>query len=265
MAVSRYTDRTYDEAYEVEEEEETEEVSPGFSPSSEEPTSSPDEYGNSGVSPEVKELFSYISRFRPVAVPLVDASLRPFIPDYVPAVGDVDAFLKVPRPDGKVDRLGVTRLDEPRAAESDGALLTLQLKKALKVDVLEEVEDKSSVGVRRLHQAHQHPEEINKWIEDVNKMHADLPLPSIQYSRRMPDIDQLMQVWPIEVEAHLTAHPLSSYLTANMDLSTTQLAHLICALLDIPVFSNTIESLHVLFSLYAQVKTNQHYQASQLC
>ena len=26
---------------------------------------------------------------------------KPFIPDYVPAVGDIDAFIKVKRPDGK--------------------------------------------------------------------------------------------------------------------------------------------------------------------
>jgi len=26
---------------------------------------------------------------------------RPFIPDFIPAVGDIDAFIRVPRPDGQ--------------------------------------------------------------------------------------------------------------------------------------------------------------------
>lgn len=28
----------------------------------------------------------------------LDHSLKPFIPDFIPAVGDIDAFLKVPTP-----------------------------------------------------------------------------------------------------------------------------------------------------------------------
>ena len=30
-----------------------------------------------------------------------DRKLKPFIPDFIPAVGEVDGFIKVPRPDGK--------------------------------------------------------------------------------------------------------------------------------------------------------------------
>jgi len=29
----------------------------------------------------------------------LEAKLRPFIPEYIPAIGEVDAFLKMPRPD----------------------------------------------------------------------------------------------------------------------------------------------------------------------
>jgi intraflagellar transport protein 46 len=31
----------------------------------------------------------------------IDTKLKAFIPDYIPAIGEVDAFLKMPRPDGK--------------------------------------------------------------------------------------------------------------------------------------------------------------------
>lgn len=29
----------------------------------------------------------------------LDTKLKPFIPEYIPAVGEVDAFMKIPRPD----------------------------------------------------------------------------------------------------------------------------------------------------------------------
>ena len=294
--VSRYTNQAYDEAYEVEDdeselsEEEEQSISPSsgtlpkprtaahMSPShddhddhfaeSQTPSSSssthhefynPADYAHLPVSAEVKELFNYITRFKPSPVP-IEAPLRPFLPDFVPAVGEVDAFLKVPRPDGKPDGLGTARLDEPSAVESDRALLTLQLKKALKVE-FSDVEE--HLGVKRLHNAEQHADEVDKWIDDVKKMHADLPLPTIQYSRRMPDLEALMQVWPIEVEAHLAANPLTEYIDQLTDFSTTELAKIVCSLLDVPVHNgHIIESLHVLFSLYAQVRSNQHFIAA---
>jgi intraflagellar transport protein 46 len=37
----------------------------------------------------------------------LDAKLKPFIPEYIPAVGEVDAFLKMPRPDGQKEELGL--------------------------------------------------------------------------------------------------------------------------------------------------------------
>lgn len=33
--------------------------------------------------------------------------LMPFIPEYIPAVGGTDEFIKVPRPDGQPDYLGL--------------------------------------------------------------------------------------------------------------------------------------------------------------
>ena len=31
----------------------------------------------------------------------LDATLKAFIPEYIPAVGEVDAYLKIPRPDNE--------------------------------------------------------------------------------------------------------------------------------------------------------------------
>lgn len=65
----------------------------------------PADYAHLNVSAEIKDLFQYIGRYKAHEVDL-DTSLRCFVPDYIPAVGDMDAFLKVPRPDNNPDELG---------------------------------------------------------------------------------------------------------------------------------------------------------------
>lgn len=67
----------------------------------------------------------------------LDFKFKPFVPDFIPAVGDIDAFLKVVPPDVAINGeayqtdlsyLGLTVLDEPAATQSDPALLHLQLR-----------------------------------------------------------------------------------------------------------------------------------------
>uniref|UniRef100_A0A2K5RPC6 Intraflagellar transport protein 46 homolog n=1 Tax=Cebus imitator TaxID=2715852 RepID=A0A2K5RPC6_CEBIM len=53
----------------------------------------PADYEHLPVSAEIKGLFQYISRYTPQLIDL-DHKLKPFIPDFIPAVGDIDAFLK---------------------------------------------------------------------------------------------------------------------------------------------------------------------------
>ena len=59
---------------------------------------------------------------------LPQTRVRPFLPEYVPSLGDMDEFLKVPRPDGKEDLLGLQVLDEPSLKQSDRSVLALKLK-----------------------------------------------------------------------------------------------------------------------------------------
>ena len=58
----------------------------------------------------------------------LDHKLKPFIPDFIPAVGDIDAFITVPRPDAVVDKLGLACIDEPCAKQSDPTVLDLQIR-----------------------------------------------------------------------------------------------------------------------------------------
>ncbi len=55
---------------------------------------------------DVKNLFQYITRYKPQNIDL-ETKLKPFIPDYIPSIGGIDEFIKVPRPDGKPDFLGL--------------------------------------------------------------------------------------------------------------------------------------------------------------
>jgi len=54
----------------------------------------PAEFDHLPVSTELKELFQHIRRYSPQNIEL-DLKLKPFIPDYIPAIGDIDAFIKV--------------------------------------------------------------------------------------------------------------------------------------------------------------------------
>ena len=53
------------------------------------PDYDPKEYANLDVSPDIAELFAYILRYKPHEVEL-ETSLKCFIPDYIPAVGEMD-------------------------------------------------------------------------------------------------------------------------------------------------------------------------------
>ena len=75
----------------------------------------------------------------------------------------------------------------------------------------------------------------------------------------MPDIDGLMQEWPFEVESLLMGCgclPNAELETAD-DIKTY--VDLECAVCDIPIYKSRIQSLHVLFSLYAAFKSSPHF------
>jgi intraflagellar transport protein 46 len=52
------------------------------------------DYAHLNVPDDVRELFQYIGRYKPHNIAL-DTKLKCFIPDYIPSVGEIDAFIKV--------------------------------------------------------------------------------------------------------------------------------------------------------------------------
>ena len=53
----------------------------------------PSDYEYLNVSSDIKDLFGYIVRYTPQTID-IETRFKPFIPEYIPAVGDIDAFLK---------------------------------------------------------------------------------------------------------------------------------------------------------------------------
>ena len=51
------------------------------------------QFSDPSLSAELKELFKHISRYSPQDFDL-ESELKPFLPDYMPAIGDIDAFIK---------------------------------------------------------------------------------------------------------------------------------------------------------------------------
>ncbi|XP_051973945.1 intraflagellar transport protein 46 homolog isoform X3 [Xyrauchen texanus] len=213
----------------------------------------PADYDHLPVSAEIKELFQYITRYTPQTIEL-DHKLKPFIPDFIPAVGDIDAFLKVPRPDGKADNLGLLVLDEPCIKQSDPTVLSLWLSENSKQHNVTEVKVKS------IENPEKNPKAIDNWIESITELHKSKPPATVHYTRPMPDIDNLMQEWPPEFEELLGKVNLP---TADIDCDLAEYVDIICGILDIPVYKNRIQSLHVLFTLYSEFKNSQHFKVAE--
>lgn len=52
------------------------------------------DFATLNVTPEIRDLFQHIERYKPHEVEL-ESTLKCFIPEYIPAIGEMDAFIKV--------------------------------------------------------------------------------------------------------------------------------------------------------------------------
>ena len=117
-------------------------------------------YSGLQVSQDVKEVFEYINRYKPQKIDL-ETKIKPFIPDYIPAVGEVDAFLKMPKPDGTKEDLGITMLDEPALNHEDKTVLELKYVQSKNVARV------APIDVDAIENADKKPKEISRWINSV--------------------------------------------------------------------------------------------------
>lgn len=216
----------------------------------------PADYAHLVVSAEIKGLFEYIGRHKHTDIEL-ETKMKPFIPDYIPAVGEIDAFLKVPPPEGadaKTAALGLVVLDEPAAHQSDPTVLELSLRAVNK----QVISKHATVGT--IEHADKNQARVVKWIQSIEDVHRKKPPPHVHYSRAMPDIEQLMQVWPPEFEELLKSSEFQLPDMNNLDCDVATFAKMVCAIMDIPVYDKVTESLHVLFTLYSEFQNHAYFQ-----
>jgi intraflagellar transport protein 46 len=210
------------------------------------------DYAQLQVSSEIQDIFDYIGRYSALDIAL-DTKMKPFIPDYIPAIGEIDSFIKIPHPDEKIrDDLGLVVLDEPATNQSDPTVLELQLR------VISKQATVAPVTVRSIDSADKNPKKIAKWVQSIEEIHRQKPPPAVDFSVPPPDIDSLMQAWPAEFERALGEIELPN---GTEDLRCEEFARVACAILDIPVHGKLTESLHTLFSLYLEFRNNPHFQS----
>ena len=208
------------------------------------------DYAHLQVSQEIKDLFLYISRYTPQIIDL-EHKVKPFVPDYIPSVGDIDAFVKVPRPDQRQDVLGISVLDEPAANQSDPNVLDLQLRAISKQAA------PRALTVKTLSDVHRNPKGVDSWVDSISELHRNKPAQTVHYNKPMPDVESLMQTWPRQFESLLRDMKLPS---SELDCDLEQYVDIVCALLDIPVQQNRIHALHLLFTLFLEFKSSQHFK-----
>jgi intraflagellar transport protein 46 len=168
----------------------------------------------------------------------------------------VDAFLKMNRPDNLNEDLGLSVLDEPTATGVDPSIFALELSYKLKSKV------GSNFLVKSVENAEKNPQKIQNWVEQITNLHKEKMSSSVTYTKSMPGVESLMQIWPEKMEASLKE---ISFPDESMNISLDNYAKLVCNMLDIPIYdlnSNkaVIEALHVFFTLYSEFKENQHFQ-----
>ncbi|XP_052861923.1 intraflagellar transport protein 46 homolog [Anopheles cruzii] len=215
-------------------------------------------YENIDAPAEVKDLFQYIARYTPQRIS-IDYKLKIFIPEFIPAVGDIDAFLKV-CPPGPVDEnntkklnnhiqnLGLMILDEPCGDQSDSVLLQMKLRSIF----TKPIETPSAI-VRSAR-------DIDRWITEIQALRASqsVQVPNAQQHPHI-NIDNLMSEWPEEVERTLDALGFPS---AKLDCSLAKYIKIICNIFDIPLpaaecQADYIYALYNLFNLFLAIKQQQ--------
>lgn len=217
-------------------------------------SNTPDE--DFGEKSEMASLFGLIAKFQPEPVE-ISVHWKPFVPELVPAIGTIDAFIKVPRPDGELDDLGLVIIDEPSIAQSNPQVLRMELREKYGV-VSPGNESDGYVG--SIEDPVKNYKALESWLESIEEIHRNRPPPTVIYTSKMPEFEDLMEPWPESFEEVLKSLPLP---TSEIDLTLEEYARMVLALLEIPVSGNIIESLHHMFTLYAQFEGNYYFKSQE--
>lgn len=112
------------------------------------------------------------------------------------------------------------------------------------------------MSVESIENADKRPKDISRWINSVQDLHKTRPPPTVNYTKQMPDFDQLMSEMSPEMEQALKEMQFPG---PEIDMDPNCYARIILSMLDIPVHKlannkSLIESLHVLFTLFSEFR-----------
>lgn len=98
--------------------------------------------------------------------------------------------------------------------------------------------------------------DIEKWIHEVQALHANQPYPTVSHTKPMPDIDALMIEWPTKMENILNT---VGFPKAQLNCSLPFYIDLMCSLLDVPLppaktQTDYLLALSTIFNLYLAIK-----------
>jgi len=205
--------------------------------------------------PQLASLFEQVSSFTTQPLDLT-VHWKPFLPDMIPSIGSIDAFIKIPNPDPIPELPGLSVLDEPSISQSDPQILKMELRDRYGISN----SNYADGYIGSIKDLENNQKALDSWLYSIEEIHRNRPPPSIAYTSVMPDFEDLMETWPEQFEEALKTIPLPA---ADSDLTLEEYARVICAFVDIPVHGNIVESLHHLLSLYCMFEGNVYFKTQR--
>ena len=148
-----------------------------------------DEFYDLDIENDAKMLLHDMKKFTPNRDILnLDTKMKPFVPNYIPSIGEVDAFIKINRPDNNIEELGLDYIDEPAIKGIDPSIFSLELAYKLKSKIPQ------SYVIKNIEDADKNPKLIQNCIDNLENLHKEALSSNIDYSNKMPDLESLMQV-----------------------------------------------------------------------
>lgn len=206
------------------------------------------------ISKNIQSVIDLMGEYKPSNHDL-NTTLRCFIPSYIPAIGDPDPFIKVPRPDGASDGLGLCVIDEPSMNQSETSILEKQLRSKMK----KRRNGPNDSAVKGIKNASKNPHDIDNWIASMAELHRTRPAPQVLYKYEMPTTEDIMGSSHPDIVNALKDESFVDALSPELDMTLYEYACLICTMLDMPLtpidppdLKKMIFHLHFLFNLYIE-------------
>lgn len=199
------------------------------------------DYDTLDVTDKIKHLFQHIDAYEPIDLELD-----------MPLKCQVDQMLKIPRPDGKYDGIGIARLDEVLGLEqSNSAVVELQLRnwfntirsRRLQSDAVRSIKDVAA-------NAHQ----LDVWIQSVQDIHDNEPQVHSENSDTAT-VKELLKPWPKELCNKLKMSELGNP-SPDIVLNLSEYARVLCLLIGIPADEGSVmKSVNAMFQMFLKLRS----------